>query len=106
MAAQGVVAHRLGPVTQVPPGEGREFLVDGRAVAVFRLRDGALRAVDGRCPHREGPLADGLVGMDSVVCPLHARRFSLVSGDSDAGDCAVAVHRVRLADGQIVVELP
>ena len=44
-----------GPVGQVPPGEGRAFVVAGEQVAVFRLRDGSLRAVSAVCPHKGGP---------------------------------------------------
>jgi nitrite reductase/ring-hydroxylating ferredoxin subunit len=106
MGAALTTPYPLGPVEQIPIGEGREFIVGDRRVAVFRLRDGRLMAIDARCPHRDGPLADGLVGMDSVICPLHLRRFSLVTGDADTGDCAVAVYDTRLDDGQVVVEMP
>lgn len=50
--------HVLGPVDQIPLGEGRAFAVDGEQVAVFRLRDGSLRALGAVCPHRGGPIAD------------------------------------------------
>jgi nitrite reductase (NADH) small subunit len=106
MANALTVAYRLGSIEQIPIGEGREFSVGERRVAVFRLRDGRLMATDARCPHRDGPLADGLVGMDSVICPLHVRRFSLVTGEAESGDCAVAVHDVRLDDDQIVIAMP
>lgn len=104
---RGLVAHRLGPVDQVPVGEGREFQVGAHLVAVFRLRGGAVAATQARCPHRGGPLADGIVGMASVVCPLHGRRFSLADGAEASGDCGVEVHPVRVdANGDLVVELP
>lgn len=99
--------HRLGPVDGIPPGEGRTFRVDGRGVAVFRPRGRPLAATDAMCPHRGGPLADGLLGDGAVVCPLHARRFSLADGACDIpGECAIAVHPVRVDDdGEIVVTL-
>ncbi|MCB0871998.1 MAG: nitrite reductase (NAD(P)H) small subunit [Thermoleophilia bacterium] len=105
MNAHQAVAHDLGPVEVVPVGEGREFLVDGRRIAVFRPRSGTLAATDAVCPHRQGPLADGIIGMDSVVCPLHGRRFSLTSGEDDAGPCAVRVYPVESAGGRIVLTL-
>ena len=71
------VAHRLGPVDQIPLGEGRAFDVDGEQVAVFRLRDGALRAVSAVCPHRGGPIADGQIDDAVVLCPLHLNAFDL-----------------------------
>ncbi|MDQ4104405.1 MAG: Rieske 2Fe-2S domain-containing protein, partial [Actinomycetota bacterium] len=71
---------RLGPVEQIPIGEGRAFVVGDEQVAVFRLRDGEMRAVAARCPDRGGPLADGLVDGEQVICPLHHHTFRLVDG--------------------------
>lgn len=76
--ARGV--HNLGPASRIPPGEGRAFRIGPTAVAVFRTRAGELFATQARCPHRAGPLADGLVGGGTVVCPLHAYRFDLATG--------------------------
>lgn len=96
-------AHRLGPVEGIPAGEGRAFAVDGTQVAVFRLRDGGLRATQALCPHAGGPLADGQLDNGKVVCPLHARAF-----DFDGGGCAegerVRVYAARDVEGEIVVE--
>ena len=55
------VMVNLGPVDEIPLGEGRTFDVDGEQVAVFRLRDGSVCAVGAVCPHRGGPLADGQI---------------------------------------------
>lgn len=101
--------YRLGHLDEVPLGEGRTFTVDGRwAVVVFRPRGRPPAATDATCPHRGGPLADGLVGDGTVVCPLHAMRFSLADGTCDTDDtCSVAVHPVRVdEDGHIVVMMP
>lgn len=97
-------AHRLGAVDQIPLGEGRAFAVDGEQVAVFRLRDGTLRATQARCPHAGGPLADGQLDSSTIVCPLHARAFSFADGHSAEGD-VIAVHPTRDEDGEIVVEI-
>lgn len=106
-ATAGVVDHRLGRVDQIPVGEGRTFRVGGHEIAVFRLRGGGVAATQAECPHRGGPLADGIVGLDSVVCPLHAWRFGLSTGRAESGDCDIAVHPCRVeAPGDIVVTLP
>ncbi|MGX9899585.1 Rieske (2Fe-2S) protein [Arthrobacter sp. SA17] len=47
--------HRLGPIEQVPVGEGRSFGINSQQIAVFRLRDGSLRAVSAVCPHQGRP---------------------------------------------------
>ena len=46
----------VGPLSDIPVGQGRAYAVEGRQIAVFRLRDGSLRALDAVCPHRGGPL--------------------------------------------------
>lgn len=77
--------HNLGPVDQIPFGEGRAFGIDGEQVAVFRLRDGTLRALSAVCPHRGGPIADGTIDRQVVLCPLHQHAFSLDTGCSSTG---------------------
>jgi nitrite reductase (NADH) small subunit len=78
----------LGPADRIPPGEGRVYVVGGRRVAVFRPREGGLFATQAGCPHRQGPLADGLLGAGVVVCPLHAFKFQLATGAPAGNDCA------------------
>ena len=92
----------VGPVDDIPVGEGRAYAVDGAQIAVFRLRDGSLRAVDAVCPHRGGPLADGLADDRVVVCPLHGHTFDLCDGREAAGaDLAVRSYPVESVDGTI-----
>ncbi len=101
------VERHAGNIEAVPVGEGRTLRVDGHLVAVFRLRGGGVRATQPWCPHRAGPLADGLVGDDDLVCPLHGRTFALGTGDTSSGEVGVAVYPVRLDDdGTIVLTLP
>lgn len=101
------VERPLGPVGQIPLGEGREFAVDGMRIAVFRLRAGGLAATAAACPHRGGPLADGITGAGQVVCPLHGRRFSLETGEAEGGAYAVPCFPARVGpDGEILVALP
>ena len=73
-------AHCVGPVDEIPVGEGRAYVVDGTEVAVYKLRDGTLRALAAVCPHRGGPLADGLIDERVVVCPLHGLTYDLSTG--------------------------
>ncbi len=97
----------LGPLTAIPPGEGRAFQVRGEKVAVFRTRSGQIFAVQAACPHRGGPLADGLVGGTTLVCPLHAWKFDLATGQSLLGECGLKTYSVHVdGDAQIVLVLP
>ena len=88
----------------IPPGQGRVFLVNGREIAVFRQRDGRLFATQNRCPHKNGPLAEGFVGDGKVICPLHAWKFDLQSGEGPEKSC-LKTYPVREAEAGLVVEL-
>jgi len=94
----------VGPVDQIPIGEGRAFAVGADQVAVFRLRNGLLRAVSAICPHRGGPIADGTIDSRQVLCPLHQNAFLLENGCSTTGEAPLKSFPVSLtADGDIVV---
>lgn len=93
----------IGRAADVPLLEGRSVELGGRRIAVFHLRDG-WAAIDHACPHRGGPLSDGLVAEDCVTCPLHNQRFSLLSGARQDGEGdGVSVYEVRERAG--VLEL-
>ncbi|KUL24028.1 Rieske (2Fe-2S) protein [Actinoplanes awajinensis] len=93
----------LGPVDDIPLGEGRSYTVDGEMIAVFRLRDGSLRAVSAVCPHLGGPLADGQIDNRVVVCPLHLNAWDLTTGCSKSGQPPISVYPVREDHGRILL---
>lgn len=88
----------------VPLGEGRAITLDGRRIAIFRSAAGWF-ALDAACPHRGGPLADGIVCDDAVICPLHERRYDLASGQARNADDAVTAHSVQLRGERVFVTL-
>jgi nitrite reductase (NADH) small subunit len=93
----------IGSVHDIPLGEGRAYTVDGEMIAVFRLRDGSLRALSAVCPHRGGPLADGQIDLKQVVCPLHLNAWDLSTGCSLSGQPALTVYPVRVHADQILL---
>lgn len=97
--------YRIGPLSQIPVGEGREFdLGDGLSIAVFHARNGKVYASQAKCPHLGGPLADGIFGGSVVMCPLHAWKFDLASGRPVQGDCGVDTYPVEVTPaGQLIV---
>lgn len=98
--------HAIGRLSQIPKGEGRTFEVGGERVAVFRTWGGAVFATQADCPHKQGPLADGLTGSDVVICPLHDRAYSLRDGSGINTDCRIATFPARVAeDGTILLTL-
>ena len=99
--------HKIGTVDEIPLGEGRNFDLPGQRIAVFRGRDGRVFATQAECPHRGGPLADGLLGDGALVCPLHEWRFDLTTGATENGICPIEIYRASVAaDGSITVEIP
>ena len=95
----------LGPVDFIPLGEGRAYTFGGKTIAVFRQRDGRLFATDNACPHKVGPLADGLVGSGKVICPLHMWKIDLETGRCLGEDGVVRTYPVRAANGRIRITL-
>jgi nitrite reductase/ring-hydroxylating ferredoxin subunit len=99
------VAHVVGRVEEIPPGEGRAFVAGGAQIAVFRLRDGSLHATQAACPHAGGPLADGQTDLNVLVCPLHLYAYTWADGSSTSGAAPIRVFPVRAVDGEVVVEV-
>jgi len=91
----------IGPVESISPGEGRPFILAGRTVAVFRQRDGRVFATDNQCPHRGGPLVDGILGDGKVICPMHGWKIDLTSGKCLGESSGVSVYDVVIVSGRI-----
>jgi len=101
-----VTEHCLGPLAQVPRGEGRTFRLPDLVVAVFHLRSGEVHATQAACPHRGGPLADGILGGATVICPLHSRTFDVSSGAALTDGCGLVTYPARVsASNEIVVDV-
>jgi nitrite reductase (NADH) small subunit len=95
---------QVARINDVPLLEGRRAFVDGRPIAVYRLSSG-WAATDAECPHRGGPLADGLLTDQCVTCPLHGRKFDLQTGTQDGGDDTVTVHEIQQRADELWVRI-
>lgn len=91
-------------VADVPLGEGRAVTIEGRRIAVFHTESGWY-ALEDSCPHRGGPLSDGILADRCVACPLHDRRFDLASGSALSGGAPAIPHRVVLRGNDVHLEL-
>jgi len=98
---------RVTDVENIPLREGRAVRFGSEELAIFNLGSEFL-AVSNRCPHQGGPLADGIVSGNSVVCPLHAWKVCLSSGavkrPADEHGC-VRSYPVKVVDGIVLVRL-
>ena len=96
----------VAPLQAIPPGEGRTFEIAGERLAIFHTRTGEVFATQAECPHKSGPLADGLVGGTTLICPLHTWKFDLRTGESTLGSCGLKTYPARLDDeGRVLVTL-
>lgn len=96
---------RVCSTGDVPLGEGRAVVLGGLRIAVFHTASGWY-ALDAVCPHRGGPLEDGIVSDRSVICPLHERSFDLQTGAPAAGDCpGVTAYRVEATPDGVFLSL-
>ena len=95
----------LGRAAAIPWGQGRCYIVGGREIAVFRQRDGRLFAAENRCPHRQGPLSEGLVGGGRVICPLHSHQFDLASGEGTEKRECVKVFSIEESEGNLLLSV-
>ena len=87
--------------TDIPKNEGRTVSFREYRLAVFNV-GGEFLAIDSLCPHKQGPLADGIVSGQSVFCPLHTLKINLKNGLADGGSC-VKTYPVKIVSGKICV---
>ncbi len=71
--------HEAGKVDEWSVGQGRELLLAGRVVAVFRTAE-RFHAIDGMCAHQGGPIAQGELDGTCVTCPWHGWQYNIADG--------------------------
>jgi 3-phenylpropionate/trans-cinnamate dioxygenase ferredoxin subunit len=98
-----------GPAEELPPGAVKIVYEGDLAVGVFNA-DGELYAIEDRCSHDDGPLAEGDFDPDEciVTCPRHGAQFDIRTGKPRTLPAYVPVdtYRVWVEDGRILLELP
>jgi len=95
----------IGPLEDVPRQGARVVRTAAGCIAVFRTADGEAFAIDDRCPHKGGPLSQGIVHGKSVTCPLHSMVISLETGEAQGADKgAVATIPLRIEAGRILLD--
>lgn len=96
----------VGPIDAIPRLGARVIEREGGDIAVFRTRDDAVFALLNRCPHRGGPLSEGIVYGQTVACPLHNWCMDLASGAAKAPDEGqVARFPTRIEGGVVQVSM-
>ena len=97
----------IGSIGDIPKRGARTVRVLGREIAVFRTADDHVFALENKCPHKGGPLSEGIVHGRKVACPLHNWVIDLESGHATGADHGCARdYPVKLVGGHIRIALP
>jgi len=95
----------IGALNDIPRQGARIVKTVQGCVAVFRTADDQIFATTDRCPHKGGPLSEGIVHGASVTCPLHNWVFSLETGKAlGADEGAIATYSTRVEAGRILLD--
>jgi len=95
----------IGDVTDIPLRGARLLKTHLGCIAVFRTAETEVYAASNTCPHKGGPLSEGIVHGQSVTCPLHNWVFDLNTGQAQgADDGEIATYPVRLEGTRILID--
>lgn len=94
----------IAALDDIPRQGARVVKTPSGCVAVFRTLDDQVFAMDDRCPHKGGPLSEGIVHGSHVTCPLHGWVFDLATGLAQGADSGqVATHAARIEGGRVLL---
>lgn len=95
-----------GSVDSIPLMGARQMRTEHGVIAIVRTGSGAVHAIGDACPHRGGPLSQGMVFGEQIQCPMHGLVIDLLSGTAVAPDSgAVPVYPVRIDNDRILVDV-
>ena len=97
----------IGNVDDIPVAGSRVVISPGCRIAVFRTEDNQVFALEDRCPHRKGPISQGIVHGNKVTCPLHNLVIDLDSGNTqEAGIVPVCTISARVGEnGEVLLNM-
>jgi nitrite reductase (NADH) small subunit len=95
----------IGALADIPPAGARIVKTSAGDLAVFRTARDAVHVLRDRCPHKGGPLSQGIVHGDHVTCPLHSWVIALATGEAQGADRGcVRAFRVAVERGRILLD--
>lgn len=99
--------ERVGNLDEIDPGTARVVEVGGQSIALCRVEDGDLYAIENRCTHDDGPLGEGELDGDRIECPRHGALFDVTSGRAVTLPAIgkVRCYAVSVEDGQVQIEV-
>ena len=94
----------IGPIGDIPLRGARKIKTDLGCVAIFRTGPDEVFAATDQCPHKGGPLSEGIVHGQSVTCPLHNWVFDLNTGQANGEDGVITTFGAQVKDGRILID--
>ncbi|KAB7610064.1 nitrite reductase small subunit NirD [Amylibacter sp. SFDW26] len=95
----------IGAVEDIPVRAARVVKTPQGCIAVFRTATNKVYAIDDKCPHKGGPLSNGIQHDESITCPLHNWVFDLNTGQAKGADeGSVKTYTIKVTDGRILMD--
>ncbi|MEC7256538.1 MAG: nitrite reductase small subunit NirD [Pseudomonadota bacterium] len=95
----------IGHIDDIPLRGARTVKTHSGCIAVFRTGADEVFATGNACPHKGGPLSEGIVHGTRVTCPLHNMVFDLATGQAQGADNAtIATYPVRIEEGRLLLD--
>ena len=95
----------IAALTDIPKRGGRVVKTPSGCIAVFRTQQDQVFALDDACPHKKGPLSDGLVHGNAVTCPMHNWVIDLETGMAKGADKGqVNTYQIKVENGRLLLD--
>jgi nitrite reductase (NADH) small subunit len=97
---------KVAKIIDLPMNLGKTVKIGALEIALFRLANGDVRAIENRCPHKGGVLAEGILSGEHVFCPMHDWKISVVDGKVQEPDIGcVKIYETEIVNGDVIVIL-
>ncbi len=99
--------YKVAKVADIPDGERLFFEIKGKPIVLFSLK-GEYFAIEDRCSHDEGPVGEGDLDGEQIICPRHGARFDIRTGKvlSFPAVKDIVKYEVRIKDDYLEVGIP
>ncbi|MFS4580431.1 nitrite reductase small subunit NirD [Phaeobacter sp. C3_T13_0] len=94
----------IGHINDIPLRGARKIKTALGCIALFRTGDAEVFAASDTCPHKGGPLSEGIVHGQSITCPLHNWVFDLNTGQAQGEDGQIATYPVRIEGDRVLID--
>ncbi len=95
---------RVCDLEEIPTQGGRLIKLGDKDIALIRTSTDTVFALDNKCPHKDGPLVEGVVTGTTLICPLHAEKIDMETGEPKSKDLScVKIYKVTVKEGSVYI---